>query len=404
MKKLFAITLVCLLILSALTGCGGGAEEPEPESGPDESGDVGSSDLPVVKIGVFEPQSGDNGAGGKQEVLGMQYANYLEPTVEIDGELYQVKLEYADNQSSNDKAPSAAQQLISAGCSIVLGSYGSGVSIAASPTFADAGMPVIGVTCTNPAVTEGNDHYFRICFLDPFQGTVLANFAKDEFGASKAYCLAKLGDDYSFGLCNYFAEAFGEDNCIMEAFPDGTNDYSTYVTNAKNQGADVFFSPVSTEAAALIIDQFAAQGVTMPLLAGDTWDSNVILNAAEGKDIELNVTTFYQEGGAPEFDQGIKDWINSNSTAKANNGGDDKIAAVTAMGFDAYNMALEALRIAGSTDPGDVLDILQGVTWYGVSGAIAFDDINGDALRDTAFVKRCNTETGDWEFVAQQGI
>ena len=400
MRKLFAISLVFILVMSALAGCGGGGAD----SGPSDDGSVADSDLPIVRIGVFEPQSGDNGAGGKQEILGMQYANYLTPTVEIGGETYQVKLEYADNQSSNDKAPSAAQKLISDGCSVVLGSYGSGVSIAASPTFADAGMPVIGVTCTNPAVTEGNDHYFRICFLDPFQGTVLANFAKDEFGATKAYCLAKLGDDYSFGLCNYFAKAFGEGNCIMEAFPDGTNDYSTYVTNAKNQGADVFFSPVSTEAAALIIDQFAAQGMTIPLLAGDTWDSNVILNAAEGKDIELNVTTFYQEGGAPEFDQGIKDWINSDSTAKANNGGDDKIAAVTAMGFDAYNMALEALRVAGSTDPGDVLDILQGVTWDGVSGAIAFDDINGDALRYTAFVKRCNTETGDWEFVAQQGI
>ena len=181
-------------------------------------GTVAYADNPVVKIGVFEPQSGDNGAGGKQEILGMQYANKMTPTVEIGGTVYDVELVYADNASSNDKAPTAAQELISQGVSLVLGSYGSGVSIAASDTFANAGVPAIGVTCTNPQVTAGCDVYFRICFLDPFQGTVLANFAKSELGATKAYCLAKLGDDYSGGLCNFFIDAFGKDNCVYEQF------------------------------------------------------------------------------------------------------------------------------------------------------------------------------------------
>ena len=105
---------------------------------------------PTVKIGVFEPASGDSGAGGKQEMLGMQYANYVQPTVDIGGTTYNVELVYADNQSSTDKAPSAAQQLVSEGVSVVLGSYGSGVSIAGAPIFEDAGIPAIGVTCTNP--------------------------------------------------------------------------------------------------------------------------------------------------------------------------------------------------------------------------------------------------------------
>ena len=146
----------------------------------------------TVKIGVYEPASGDNGAGGKQEVLGMQYANSVQPTVEIGGTEYEVELDIVDNQSSNDKGPSAASKLVSDGVSIVLGSYGSGVSIAASDIFKDAGVPALGVTCTNPQVTLGNTHYFRICFLDPFQGTVLANFAKENFDATKAYVLAKL--------------------------------------------------------------------------------------------------------------------------------------------------------------------------------------------------------------------
>jgi branched-chain amino acid transport system substrate-binding protein len=141
----------------------------------------------------------------------------------------------------------------------------------------------------------------------------------------------------------------------------------------------------------------------MPILAGDTWDSNVILNAARGKNVNINVTTFYQEGGAPDFDSGIKRWINSNSTAKSNNGGDDKIAAVSAMGYDAYYVALEALKKAGTTKPADVLRVLPALTYTGVSGAIAFDK-NGDAIRNVAYVKRCNPNTAEWEFVAVQGV
>ena len=379
MKKILAVALVLCLVLALAP--------------------MAFADNPVVKIGVFEPQSGDNGAGGKQEVLGMQYANMLTPTVEIDGVEYDVQLVYADNASSNDKAPTAAQDLISNGVSLVLGSYGSGVSIAASDTFANAGVPAIGVTCTNPQVTADCDVYFRICFLDPFQGTVLANFAKSELGASKAYCLAKLGDDYSGGLCNFFIDAFGKDNCVYEQFPEGTSDFSTYITNAQNQGCDVFFSPVSTEAAAQIIAKADTQALGMPILAGDTWDSNVILNAAKGTDVRICVTTFYQEGADEEFDAGIKEWIRNDSTALANNGGNDELAAVTVMGYDAYYVALEALKAAGSVDPDAVLAAIPSVEYVGVTGNIAFDDI-GDALRDSAFVKECNTETGVWDFVA----
>ncbi|MDE6719212.1 MAG: ABC transporter substrate-binding protein, partial [Treponemataceae bacterium] len=136
----------------------------------------GGNKSAVVKIGIYEPASGDNGAGGKQETLGAIFANDTIPAVNIGGKEYKVELVRVDNESSNDKAVTAASELVSKGVSVVLGSYGSGVSIAASDTFAAAGIPAIGITCTNPQVTLGNDHYFRICFLDPFQGTVLANF------------------------------------------------------------------------------------------------------------------------------------------------------------------------------------------------------------------------------------
>ena len=369
----------------------------------------GGEKAAVVKIGVFEPASGDNGAGGKQETLGIQYANSVTPTVEIGGKEYKVQLEIVDNESSNDKAVTAASELISKGVSVVLGSYGSGVSIAASDTFASANVPAIGVTCTNPQVTLGNEHYFRICFLDPFQGTVLANLAADKFAAKKAYCLSKLGDDYSDGLVKYFVEAFKKlgGEVVEETFPDGTSDFAAYVANAKKTGADVFFSPVSIEAAALIIEQANTQGMTLPILAGDTWDSNVVLAQAKGTKVQVYVTTFFVEGSTDPkvtaFVDGFRNYLNSNATAKTNNGGDDEIAAVSAMGFDVYYTALEALKAAGSTKGADVIKALPGVTYEGVSGAIAFDQ-NGDAVRDVAYVKKVNNETGKWDFVAQQSV
>ncbi len=381
MKKVLALALALCLVLPAVV--------------------LGET----VKIGVFEPASGDSGAGGKQEMLGMQYANKETPTVEIGGVTYDVELVYADNGSSTDKAPSAAQQLVSSGVSVVLGSYGSGVSIAGSQYFADAGIPAIGVSCTNPQVTAGNTHYFRICFLDPFQGTVLANYAWGTLNAKTAYCLAELGNDYDVGLVTYFKQAFEAlgGTVIDEYFPTGTSDFTSYLTNAAMYSAEVFFSPVSIAYATQIVQQAASQGAAFPILGGDTLDSNVVANAAKGTNVALTVTTFYQEGANEAFDTGFKAWLASDSEAMTNNGGNDMIAAVTVMGYDAYYTALEALKAAGSTDSKAVMAALPGVTLTGVSGAIAFDDV-GDAIRNSAFVKKVNNETGDWEFVTEQTV
>ena len=385
MKKILALVLVLMLAFSAVA--------------------MAETATETVKIGVFEPASGDSGAGGKQEILGMQYANYVQPTVEIGGTTYNVELVYADNQSSTSTAPSAAQQLVSEGVSVVLGSYGSGVSIAGSPIFEDAGIPAIGVTCTNPAVTEGNTHYFRICFLDPFQGTVLANYAYNELGATTAYCLAELGNDYDQGLAHYFQEAFQAlgGTVVTESFPTGTADFTSYLSTATALNAQVFFAPCSLAYTSQIVDQAAAQGVTYPLLGSDTWDSNVITNAAAGKNVTIYITTFYQEGGSPEFDEGIKEWMNANPEALTNNGGNDMVSAVTAMGYDAYFVALQALELAGSTDPAAVNEALWNVDYTGVSGQITFNEI-GDANRDSAYIKTANTTDNIWEFVTVQTV
>lgn len=387
MKKFLALVLAMLMVFS-LCACGDGGD---------------SSGEKVVKIGVFEPITGQNGAGGKQEVLGMQYANAQNPTVEIGGETYKVELVIADNESTTDKAASAASQLVAQGVSIVLGTYGSNVAIAGSNTFKEAGIPALGVTCTNPQITEGNSHYFRICFLDPFQGTVHANFAKEQLKADTIYCLGELGNDYDQGLINYCKEAAEKlgIKVITESFPKDNSDFTSYLNNAKKAGAQAIFAPCSIQYAQLIVEQSAAQGIDIPLLGSDTWDNNTIVGATKGKDVQVYVSTFYQEGANPDFEKGIKEWINGDAKNLENNGGNDMLAAVTVMGYDAYMVAIEALKAAGSTDAAAVMAALPNVTYTGISGSIAFNEI-GDAIRDSAVIKKSNSETGEWEFVAVQ--
>ena len=390
MKKILAL-LLALVMVFALAACGGGGDTPSGTEAPSEDGNN------VIKIGVFEPLTGDSGPGGKQEMLGMQYAHSLRPTVTIGDVEYTIELVPGDNQSDGTKAATAASSLISQGVSVVLGTYGSSSAINAAPIFEENQIPAIGVTCTNPQVTMGNNYYFRTCFIDPFQGTVLANYASEQLGAAKVYTLGEMGNDYDTGVINYFTEAFEAlgGTTVADNFPKNNADFTSYLNKAVNEGVDAILIPVSIAYSTQIIAQAKSMNLDIPILGSDTLDNNTVLEAAQGSSIELIVTTFYNEGGDPEFDEGFKAWINADSENLTNNGGNDMIAAVSVMGFDAYNVALEALKLAGSTDSVAVKDALWDVDYEGITGHITFGE-NGDAVRDLAYIKIADTANNTW--------
>ncbi|MDO5132598.1 MAG: ABC transporter substrate-binding protein [Eubacteriales bacterium] len=399
MKK-FIVSLLAGALALGLVACGGSGSTTSASSqssGDAAAADSGSASGDVIRIGVFEPSTGDSASGGKKETLGMQYANKTTPTVEVGGTTYQVELVYADNGSSSDKAPSAASELIGKDVSLVLGSYGSGVSMAGGPKFEEAGLAAIGVTCTNPNVTAGNDYYFRICFLDNFQADVLASFAMEKFSAKKAYCLGENGNEYDQGLIAFFTKVFegAGGTVISDSFPTNNSDFTSYLNKAKSEGADVIFTPVSIAYAKQIMEQAASLSIEIPFLGSDTLDDNMVLEATAGTNLKLYVSTFYQEGGDEAFDAGIKEYINSDSAALTANGGNDTISAVTAMGYDAYYVALEAIKAAGGPDKAAIKGAIGSVTYDGVSGSIAFDE-QGDAVRDTAYIKTADTAAGAW--------
>ena len=384
LKKVFAITLAACLSASMVAGCSTG------------SSSSASGGVKVIKIGVFEPTTGENGGGGLQELLGMRYANKTHPTVKIGGEEYKVELVEVDNKSDKTEAVNAAQKLVSEKVSVVLGSYGSGVSIAAGQIFADAKIPAIGASCTNPQVTQGNDFYFRVCFLDPFQGTVMANYANDN-GAKTAAVITQLGDDYSSGLGSFFKTAFlglGGNIVSEEQFQTNQTDFKAILTNIKAQNPDIIFAPSSITTAPLIIKQARELGITATIAAGDTWENSTIIENAGTSAEGVVLSTFFDEAEpaneeAASFISGFKAYLKENKQ-------DEIIPAVSALGYDSYLCAIKAIETAGSADGSAIREALKGVSIDGVTGSISFDE-NGDAKKDMAFIK--TIENGKFKFL-----
>lgn len=397
MKKILALVLALCMVF-ALCACGSGSSTA--------ASGTSTSKNASLSIGVFEPATGENGAGGQQEVLGIRYAQSLNPTVTIAGTTYDIKLVEVDNQSDKSAAVTAAQNLISSGVVAVLGSYGSGVSIAAGATFKENKVPAVGCSCTNPQVTQGNDYYFRVCFLDPFQGTVMANYASSQ-GCKTAAVINQNGDDYSTGLANYFKDAFAKmDGCSVVyegTYNTNETDFNAILAKVKEANPDVVFIPSSITTAGLIIKQARDLGIKSKIMAGDTWQNQTIIDNAGAANCEgICLSTFFDENdaGAADFVKGFKAYINSDSKNLTLNGGNDTVAAVSALGYDAYMTVYTALQSMTAAPTGETLrDAIAATTYQGVTGSIAFD-ANGDAIRDMAYIDTITN--GAFQFVGTQ--
>lgn len=368
-------------------------EAAETEAAETEAAEVNAT-VPagVVKIGLFEPLTGQNGGGGVQEAQGAWYANEVRPTVTIDGDVYTVELVEVDNKSDKTEAVTAAQKLVADGVAAVIGSYGSGVSIAAGPIFADANIPAVGCSCTNPQVTSGCEYYFRVCFLDPFQGSVMAKYAIEQ-GYQSVAVIEELGDDYSTGIANYFIKAFTELGGTIvgdkaQDFQTNQSDFKAILTQVKD--ADAIFAPSSITTASLIIKQARELGIEAPIMGPDTWfNVAVIENAGDSAEGTVASTFFAEDDttieGLDEFVTGYKAWMNEDSSRIDKNGGNDDVVGNSALCYDTYMVICDALEAAGTTDGEALKEAIAATDYNGATGHIVFDEI-GDAARDCVTV------------------
>ena len=365
--------------------------------------------LPVIKIGVFESLTGENHLGGCQELLGIQYANSLKPTVKIGNKKYKVKLITIDNCSDVKKAYNAAQNLAVKNVDIVLGSFGSSVSIAGGEIFSEKNIPVIGLTCSNPRITYEKPNSFRICFTNDLQGAVLANFANKEIHAKKAYCLAKKEDEYSTDLCTYFIRTFMQTggDFLYETYPEGVTDFSPYIETAIESKADVLFMTLSSDGAPNIINYLSENNIHTPVLSGDTWDSSTVLENVQDKDVDIYITTHFiadnQEKGSKQFISGIEEYLKNNKHALELNSFSTEISAPTAMGFDGYNLCMALLEKCPDKKRNTILKNLKTIEYEGISGKIIFD-YNGDAVKNFAYIKKADSKLNKWQFISLQEI
>lgn len=374
MKRLVALMLCMAMAAASLAGCGADTQAPDSEA----------EDSDVIKIGVFEPLTGANAAGGELEVEGMKIANKLYP--EVLGK--RVELVIVDNKSDKAEATTAVARLIEKDkvCAI-LGSWGSGFSIAAGDLVKTNHIPAVGASCTNPQVTLGNDYYFRVCFLDPFQGTVMANYAYEKLGARKAAIIQEVSNDYSVGLASFFVTAFkeltGDENAIVATanYNTGDQEFSSQLTTVMAAEPDVIFAPGNFTESALIIKAARQQNIDIPIIGGDTWETNEFIEVG-GADVEGTVLSTFFDENSPLTDETTK-FLEAYKEEYP----DKNVAAVTALGYDAYLMVYKAIEAAGSTDPEAIRDAIAATKdMPGATGLISISP-EGDAEKDSAVIK-----------------
>lgn len=332
----------------------------------------------VIKIGVFEPITGANAAGGQLEVEGIELANKLYP--EVLGK--KVELVIADNKSDKVEAATAAARLVEKEkVTAIIGSWGSSLSMAAGDIVKKRKVPTVGASCTNPLVTKDNEYYFRVCFIDPFQGTVMANYAFGKLNAKKAAIIQEVSNDYAVGLANFFADSFkeltGDPDCIVAVanYNTGDQDFSAQLTNIKAKNPDVIFAPGNFTESALVISQARKLGITCPFIGGDTWETQEFLDI--GKEaVEGAVFSTFFATEKPITSESEK------FLAEYRKAYQKEPAAVTALGYDAYILILDAIKRAGSVDREKIREELAKTENFpGAAGYITLD-ANGDAIKN----------------------
>jgi branched-chain amino acid transport system substrate-binding protein len=347
----------------------------------------------TIKIGIFEPITGANAAGGQLEVQGVQLANELYPTVLGK----KVELVTADNGSDKTQAATAAARLVEKDKVVaIIGSWGSSLAMAAGDIVKNAKVPTVGASCTNPLVTQGNPYYFRVCFIDPFQGTVMANYVFKNLKAKKAAIVQEVSNDYAVGLAKFFTDSFtkltADKNCIVAVanYNTGDQDFSAQLTNIKAKNPDVIFAPGNFTESALLIKQARKLGITCPITGGDTYETNEFLTIG-GKDVEGTVFSTFFDSEKPITNES-KVFL----AAYYKKYPKQKLDSVTALAYDAYLVILDAIKRAKSTDGTKLQAELVATNKFpGAAGTISFDE-NRNAIK-SAVIKV--VKNGDFHYL-----
>jgi branched-chain amino acid transport system substrate-binding protein len=374
MKK--SVFLLVLLIASTLlSACGGAA---------------GTS---TIRVGGIGELTGDIPA------VGASFKNAAEMAVkevndagglEVGGKKYQIEFFIEDNAGKADQSASAAQKLITQQNVVaIIGPNASRYAIPASEIAESSKVVLISPWSTNPKTTvDANTgapkkYVFRSCFIDPFQGRVVAKFALSQLSAKKAAVLYDVASDYNKGIAEFFKQTFEESGgqvVSFETYTTGDKDFTAQLTKIKGTGPDVIFLPNYYSEVPLQIQQAHRLGITTPFLGSDSWGSAELLTLC-GADCEgyYFSTHYAADAATPVATKFIEAY-----KAKYGSTPDD-VAALT---YDAFGLLWQALQSAGKIDRQAVRDALAQIPKYeGVTGTMQFKEGSGDPVKSAVILQ-----------------
>ena len=282
----------------------------------------------------------------------------------------QIKLIVEDDQSKPEEAATVVTKLINQDHVVaMLGQVASSHSLAAAPICQASQIPMISPSSTNPRVTQVGDYIFRVCFMDTFQGAVMAHFAYDTLKAKKVAILVDVRSDYSVGLQTFFGQAYkklGGEIASEQSFSQGDSDFRAQLTAIKAASPDAVYVPGYYTEAGTIVYQARELGITVPFLGSDGWDSPKLWEIGGPA---LNGCYFSNHYSTDDPNPLVQKFVNDYK-AKYNQVPD----ALAALGYDAARILADAMTRAGSTDGAKVRDSIAATKDFpGVTGTITIN-------------------------------
>jgi branched-chain amino acid transport system substrate-binding protein len=357
----------------------------------------------TIKIGINAPMTGDIPKVGEGSKFAAEM--WLEDIkaaggLEVGGKKYPIELVIEDNESKAESAVKVNTKMITEDeVLFIVGPQSSKQAIPAGEVANNYKTPMISPWSTNPDTTKDRPFVFRGCFLDPFQGPVLANFIKEEFGFSKAAVLYDVASDYPKGLAEFFKEAWEKVNgpgsvVAFESFTTKDADFSSQLTKIIKSGAEVLFTPQYYNEVALIVQQAHELGWNKPIVGSDSWGSAETVELC-GKDCYgLFFSTHYAAAGAKGATKAFIDRYN-----KKHGYVPDDVAALT---WDALGLVKASIQSCGKItgnvekDRQCIRDAMANIKEFdGITGKMTFTE-DGDPIKCAVLVRI--SDKGEYEF------
>lgn len=373
-KRLLTVALAVGIVSLPLAGCT--TFENFKAAFVDKNSQAGNT----IKIGIYEPMSGADKESGELEVRGIELANELYP--EVMGK--KVELIYTDNRSDIDAADTAMADLMKKQPLTVLGSYGSIYSLVANAHVETAKVPAIAMTNINPLVTKNHPYYFRVCFVDSYQGVALARYVYEELNQKNAGLLVPENDEQAMAMASTFkdklAELTGDPDAVSvyQKFQTGDKDFSQPLQEIADSGVSTVFVTGGNIEALRILYQAEKLGFRNVTFLGDSdWATDdFVKKAGKYRLNKVAFSTLYSE------EEAVTERSQEFLTAYSNKyGSEASPAAATALGFDAYLIAVQAIEEAVKTKGENVAgdDVCRALSqvrdFQGASGEISFDNV-----------------------------